>query len=57
VSLPGFGKVITLASFQDDGKYESRKQWLNKCVRCTRGLLRRCRSHSFGMSSILVWES
>jgi hypothetical protein len=24
---------------------------LNKCVKCTRGLHRRCRRHSFGMPS------
>jgi hypothetical protein len=31
--LPVFGKVITLDTFQEDGKYDNRKQWLNKCVR------------------------
>jgi len=32
-SFPGFGKTITLASFQEDGKYDNRKQRLNKYVR------------------------
>jgi hypothetical protein len=45
-------KAITLASFQDDGKYDSRKQWLNRCVRWTSGLLGRFLRHSFGMPSI-----
>jgi hypothetical protein len=27
--FPRFGKVLTFASFQDDGKCESHKQWLN----------------------------
>jgi hypothetical protein len=47
-SLLGFGKVITFASFHDD----NRKQWLNKCVRWTSGVLGRCLRHSFGMISI-----
>jgi hypothetical protein len=50
--LPGFGKVIAFASFQDTGKCDSRMQWLNKWVRCTNGLLGRCLRHSFGMPSI-----
>jgi hypothetical protein len=32
-SLPGFGEVIILASFQELGKYDSRKQWLNRWVK------------------------
>jgi hypothetical protein len=51
-SLPGFGKVIASASFQDTGKSDSRMQWLNRWVRCTSGLLGRCLRHSFGMPSI-----
>jgi hypothetical protein len=31
--LPGFGKVITFASFENDGKCENHKQLLNRCVR------------------------
>jgi hypothetical protein len=38
-----------LASFQGVGKWLSWKQWLNKRVKCTRGILGRCRRHSFGM--------
>jgi hypothetical protein len=30
---------MTSASFQSFGKWDSRRQWLNKCVRCTSGLL------------------
>jgi hypothetical protein len=48
-SLPVFGKVIIFASFQDVGKWESRRQWLIRCVKCTEGLLG---SYSFGMPSI-----
>jgi hypothetical protein len=51
-SLPGFGKGITFASFQDTGKCESCKHWLNRCVRWTSVLLGRCLRHSFGMLSI-----
>jgi hypothetical protein len=51
-SLPCFSKVITFASFQDVGKWDSRRQWLNKCVKCTNGLLERYLRRSFGMPSI-----
>jgi hypothetical protein len=47
-SLLGFGNGITFASFQGFGKCNSRRQWLNKCVRCIIGLLGRCLRHSFG---------
>jgi hypothetical protein len=49
VSLQGFGNVMTFASFQDFGKWDSGRQWLNKR---TNGLLGRCLRHSFGMPSI-----
>jgi hypothetical protein len=51
-SLPGFGNFITLSSFQDNRKCESRMQWLIKSVRYTNGLFERCLKHSFGMPSI-----
>jgi hypothetical protein len=51
-SLPGFGNVMIFASFQDLGKWDSRRQWLNKCVKCTNGRLGRYLMHSFGMPSI-----
>jgi hypothetical protein len=51
-SLPGFGEVITFASFQDFGKCERRMQWLIKYIKCTNGLLGRCLRHSFEMTSI-----
>jgi hypothetical protein len=51
-SLPGFGNVMMFASFQDFGKWDSRRQWLNKCVKCTNGRPGRCPRHSFGMPSI-----
>jgi hypothetical protein len=51
-SLPVFGRVMIFASFQDCGKWDSRKQWLNKWVKCTNGRLGRCLRHSFGMPSI-----
>jgi hypothetical protein len=51
VSLQGFGNVITFASFQGFRKWDSRMQWLNKCVRCTNGLLGRCLRHWFGIPS------
>jgi hypothetical protein len=38
-SLPGFGNVMTFAPLQDFGKWDSRKQWLNKCVKCANGLI------------------
>jgi hypothetical protein len=50
--LPGFGKVITFASFQDDGRCDRRKQWLNRWVRWTNGFRGSCLRHSLGMSSI-----
>jgi hypothetical protein len=50
--LPGFGRAIILASFQDAGKWQSRRQWLNKCFMWTRDLLGRCLRHSFVMPSI-----
>jgi hypothetical protein len=40
-SLPGFGSFMSYASSQDFGKCGSRRQWLNKCVRCISGLLGR----------------
>jgi hypothetical protein len=51
-SLPGFGKVIIFASFQGFGKCGSRRQWLNKWVKCNNGRLGRCLRHSFWISSI-----
>jgi hypothetical protein len=51
-SLPGFGNVITFASFQGFWKWDSRRQWLIKYVRCTSGLLGRCIRHSFGKPSV-----
>jgi hypothetical protein len=51
-SLPGFGKVIIFASFQGVGKWKIRRQWLNKWVKCTKGLFWRCLRHSFRMPSI-----
>jgi hypothetical protein len=50
-SLPGFSNIITFASFQNFGKWDSRRQWLNKCVRCTSDFLGRCLRHSFGIPS------
>jgi hypothetical protein len=50
-SLPGFDNVITSASFQGFGKQDSRRQWLNKCIRCISDLSGRCPRHSFGISS------
>jgi hypothetical protein len=50
-SLPSFVDFMALASFQDLGKWDSRRQWLNKCVRCTSGLHGRCLRHSFGIPS------
>jgi hypothetical protein len=48
-SIPGFGNVIILLPSKGFGKWDSRRQWLNKCVRCTNGLLGRCLRHSFGI--------
>jgi hypothetical protein len=50
--LPGFGNFMTFASFQDCGKWDSRRQWLNNCVKCTNCLLEWCLRYLFGMSSI-----
>jgi hypothetical protein len=47
--LPGFGRVMISASFQGARKSPSSRQWLNKCIKCTRGIPGRCRRHSFGM--------
>jgi hypothetical protein len=43
---------FTFASLQVAGKYDSQKQWLNKWVKWTNGLLGRCLRHSFGMPSV-----
>jgi hypothetical protein len=51
--LPGFGNVMILSSFQEFGKWDSQRQWLNKCVKCTNGCLGRYLRHSFRMPSIL----
>jgi hypothetical protein len=51
-SLIGFGNVITFASFQGDGKCDSRGQWLNRCIIRTNNLMERCLGNSFGMPSI-----
>jgi hypothetical protein len=48
--LPGFG-IMILASFQNAGKLQSRKHWLNKCVMWTRDLGRFLKQR-FGMPSI-----
>jgi hypothetical protein len=50
-SLPGFDNIINFASSQGFGKWDGRKQWLNKCVRCTSCIFRRCLRHSFWMPS------
>jgi hypothetical protein len=50
-SLLGLGRVMILASIQGAGTWPSRRQWLNKCIKCTKGLLGRWRRHSFGMPS------
>jgi hypothetical protein len=46
-SLTGFGNVITFSSFQGFETWDSRRQWLNICVRRTSCLLGRCLRHSF----------
>jgi hypothetical protein len=51
-SLLGFGNVMIFASFQDFGKWDSWRQWLNKCVKCTSGHLGSRLRHSFGKPSI-----
>jgi hypothetical protein len=50
--LPGFGDVMTFDSFQNFGKWDSRRHWLNKWVKCTNGRLGMCLRHSFRMPSI-----
>jgi hypothetical protein len=50
--LPGFGLAIILTSFQGAGKWQSQRQWLNKCVMWTRDLLGKCLRYSFGLPSI-----
>jgi hypothetical protein len=51
-SLHGFGNVMTFVSSPRFWKWDSRRQWLNKCVKFTSGRLGRCLRHSFGKSSI-----
>jgi hypothetical protein len=51
LSLPGFGRLMIYTSFQGAWRWLSRKQWLNKRVKCIRDLLGRCRRHSFGIPS------
>jgi hypothetical protein len=41
---------MIFASFQGARKWPGRRQWLNKCVKCTGDRLGRCRRHSFGPS-------
>jgi hypothetical protein len=43
------GSLPSYTSFQGCGKWDSWKQWLNKCMIWTNGLLGRCLRHSFGM--------
>jgi hypothetical protein len=50
--LPGFDKAITFASFQDNGKCDSYKQWLSRWVRWTIGFRGSCPRHLLGMLSI-----
>jgi hypothetical protein len=52
-SLPGFSNILTCSFIQDFGKWDSQRQWLNKCVRCTSCLLEMCLRHSFGIPSSL----
>jgi hypothetical protein len=49
--LAGFSRVMIFAFFQGAEKWPSWRQWLIKCVKCTRGLLRSWRRHSFGVPS------
>jgi hypothetical protein len=49
--LPGFVRVLIFDAFQDAGKRLSRRQWLNKRVKCKRGRLAICRRHQFIMPS------
>lgn len=57
--LSGFGKAMTLASFQDFVKCGSRRQWLNTCVRCTDGLLGTHLGlmNIFTVSRLLKWRN
>jgi hypothetical protein len=50
---PGFDNIITFAPFQGFGKWDSQRQWLNKCVICISGLLKRSLRHSSGIPSSL----
>jgi hypothetical protein len=49
-SLPDFGSNV-FSSFQGAGRRQSPRQWLNKYVKWTVGLLGRCLRHLFGMPS------
>jgi hypothetical protein len=51
-SLPELGKVIIFASIQGVGKWEIRRQWLIKWVKCTNSLFGRCLRHLFEIPSI-----
>jgi hypothetical protein len=44
-----FRQDYEFSTFEGGGKWPSRRQWLNKCVKCTRYLLGRWRRHPFGM--------
>jgi hypothetical protein len=46
-----FSNIINFASFQGIGKWDSRRQWLNKCVNSSSGRFGRCLRHSFGILS------
>jgi hypothetical protein len=50
--LPDCGKIIAFAFLEEDGKHESHKQWLIRCVRWTSVFRGRCPRHSFVMPSI-----
>jgi hypothetical protein len=50
-SFPLFGNIMKCASFRGFGKCDSRRRWLNKCVRCDSCLLGRWPRHSFGIPS------
>jgi hypothetical protein len=41
-SLTGVGNVMNFVSFQDFGKWDTRSQWLNKCLTCTNVRLGSC---------------
>jgi hypothetical protein len=47
----GFSNVVTFASFKGFGKWNSQRQWLNKCVRCNSGFLGRYLRFLFGIPS------